>query len=266
MRTPYLASKSERMKRRLLWFFGEFFVVVSGVLVAFLLNGWWLSIKESERERIYLKQIHDDLKSVIENVTIVSDEQQSATHATAQLSATAYMANPPVVKEVEKMIIRSLRFAPAFQIAASLSSMVSTGELALIKNDSLRMELGELVSHLSEYNSSNNHMAFSWLVPGIDKMLNDINFSDLRFQLLSEEDLAYLASDTLSGFPPVDNLKLPEPVDVYALFNDARFRADLIVLHVAQHNLNALHKSILEKVESAKLRLETEMKRKGVAF
>ncbi len=42
------------------WYLGEFFVVVCAVLVAFILNSWWIGIKEKNQEEKYLAQIDQD--------------------------------------------------------------------------------------------------------------------------------------------------------------------------------------------------------------
>jgi len=247
--------------RKLKWFFGEFFVVVSGVLVAFLLNGWWMSIKEAEKERNYLRLIHHDIQTAIDNVSEVADKQHNTVHTTAQLLKYSYMTEPPAQHEVGMSMLRSMSFAPSYQISATLSSLVNTGELSLISEDSLRSALGELVSGLAEYSASNNEMGYSWLIPAFEKFATVVDIADLRFQMINEESMDSLATDSLMGFPYFHETSLPDTIDLHALIREKEYKNTVILLHVAQTNLYRLHVDFLEKLNHTKALLEKEMER-----
>lgn len=250
--------------KKIKWFLGEFFVVVSGVLVAFLLNGWWMNIKEAEKEREYLRQIHADIQTSIGHVQEATDDQRKALHKASQLLKSSYMTDPPGQEQLADYTLRSMNFAPAHEISAALSSLVNTGELHLIGNDSLRASLGELMSRLSEYTTSNNEMAYTWLVPAFERFAKVVDVADLRIQLLTREQLENVAADSLSGFPHPDEAAFPEPVDLQQLIRQPEFKNEMILLQIAQLNLYRLHTGFLEELKKTKKELEDELKRQGL--
>jgi len=247
--------------RKLKWFFGEFFVVVSGVLVAFLLNGWWMSIKEAEKERNYLGLIYHDIQTAIDNVSEVANDQHETANTTAQLLKFSYMTEPPAQQEIGESILRAMRFSHSNRVSATLSSLVNTGELSLIRGDSLRHALGELVSDLAEYSTSNNETGYSWLIPAFEKFATVVDIADLRFQIISEERMDSLATDSLMGFPYFHETALPDTIDLHALIREKDYKNTVILLHVAQTNLYLLHVTFLEKLNHTKALLEKEMER-----
>lgn len=247
--------------RNLKWFFGEFFVVVSGVLVAFLLNGWWMNIKEAEKEREYLRLIRTDLQTTIGHVEDASDAQRNTLHAASQLLKFSYMEVSPPEEKIGQTIFQSMNFSPSYQISATLSSLVNTGELSLIQDDSLRNALGELVSRLAEYTNSNNEMAYSWLVPAFERFASVVNVADMRYQMMGKENLEMMAVDSLSGYPHPENLALPDPVDLQALIREKEFKNTIILLQVAQSNLYRLHIGFLEELNRTNALLEKEIEK-----
>ncbi len=251
---------------KLKWFFGEFFVVVSGVLVAFLLNGWWMNIQEHRKERDYLKQIHSDIQSTIVQVEEAKKEQREIVYAVAQLLKNSYSITPVHDSLLIRHTLQSMSFSPSAQLSAALSSLVSTGDLQLIGNDSLRTALGELVSGLADYTSTNNEMAYSWLIPAFERFASVVNLADLRFEVLSEERWLKAAEDSLSGVPFPQDTEIGEPLDLRSLIRDPEFKNVMMLLYVAQSNLYRLHYRFLEDLKETRTHLEHEMLRRDVDF
>jgi hypothetical protein len=243
------------------WFLGEFFVVVAGVLVAFLLNGWWMNMREAQKERNYLVKIHDDLEATIENVTEAEEQQRKTVYAASTLLKAAYSTESVSDSLLNMDALRSMSFAPASQVSATLTTLVTTGDLDLISNDSLRMTLGELVSSLESYTSSVDHMAFDWLIPAYERFADVVNVADLRYDLFNDEYLTILSADTLSGFAQPTLLKRPPRKKWNELLETTEFRKELTKLHIAQTNLWRLHESFLKDLNKNKRMLEAEIER-----
>lgn len=248
------------------WFLGEFFVVVAGVLVAFLLNGWWMSIQDTKKEQSYLKHIHRDLMATIGHVEEARDQQKQTVHAASTLLSEAYSQGVKDDKEISKLIIRSMSFAPSAQISATLASLVSTGDLQLISSDSLRMSLTEMLSTLDAYEHTNDQMAFTWLVPAYERFADASKLADLRFQIFDGPMLEKLGQDSLSGFPRQEVVALPHRVDVQSMMRQADFRNELLKLQVAHTNLYRLHSGFMDDLEKTRTLLEAEMDNRGIAY
>lgn len=252
--------------KKLRWFFGEFFVVVSGVLVAFLLNGWWMSMKDAEKEENYLRQIHRDLQSTIAHVSKAENEQRAVLHACSQLMSAAYSKELPPDSILTKHALNSMSFWPGSQVSAAISSLVSTGALQLISNDSLRSALAELNTKFNEYAISNNHMSYDWLIPVYENFADVVAISNLRFQAIPPGQWEKIAADSLSGFPSPDQAEVPEPIDFKKLLNDREFKSTLIRLYIAQANLFSLHREFHKELLKFKAILEDELRQREVEF
>lgn len=252
--------------KKVKWFFGEFFVVVAGVLVAFVLNGWWLSMKEAQKEQDYLQYIHSDLCTTLDIVEDAESHQRKALHGAFTLLRASYSHNLKNDTDLPLHLIRSLSFAPTAQVSATLASLVATGDLQLITNDSLRRNLSQLLTSLEGYEQSNSDMGFLWLVPAIENFADVVNIADLRFQILDSTMLAGVAEDSLSGFPAPLDLLRPDPVDISDLITKPEFRSSLIKLQIAHHNLYSTHKELKDQLAITRKMLEREMHARSIAF
>ncbi len=251
---------------KLKWFLGEFFVVVAGVLVAFILNSWWMSIKDANKEQTYLVQIYEDINSTIDQVKEAEEEQRAITHAASMLMALTYSTQLPPDSVISAYIWRSMAFAPTSRVSATLSSLVSTGDLQLIKNDSLRSVLGDLVSDLNAYTTTNDHMAFWWLIPAYERFADEVHVADFRFQSFNEKKYAQLAADSLRGFPDPIIIDMPERRDLHEMIKHKDFRQNLLKLHIAQLNFWRLHKDFHNELLKTREMLIREMEAEAVEY
>lgn len=248
------------------WFLGEFFVVVAGVLVAFVLNGWWMAVKERNLEREYLKYIHSDLESTIQIVEVAEKQQRATLYASSRLLSISFSIQIPSDSIIAIDILKSMTFAPAAQVSATLSSLVSTGNLQLISDDSLRIALNTMLSSLEAYERNNEQMAFQWLIPAYERFADAANLSELRFQAFDDATLERIAQDSLSGFASPSDLLRPKPQVLPELIRDKAFIQNLTKLHIAQKNLYNLHSDFLSELTGARDLLEAKMKVKQVSF
>jgi len=74
-------------------------------------------------------QIYEDLNFTITQVSKAEDQQRNILHAASQLSALAYSNSLPHDSVFNMYIWRSMAFAPASHVSATLSSLVRTGDL-----------------------------------------------------------------------------------------------------------------------------------------
>lgn len=248
------------------WFLGEFFVVVAGVLVAFVLNGWWMAVKERNLEREYLKYIHSDLESTIEIVAAAEEQQRATAYAASSLLRTSYSKQVPEDSVIASQILRSMSFAPASQVSATLSSLVSTGNLQLISDDSLRIALNTMLSSLDAYERNNEQMAFQWLIPAYERFADAVSLSEFRFQAFDDQTLDRIAQDSLSGFPTARDLMRPHPQNLSYLIGTESFIQSLMKLQIAHLNLYQLHSAFLGELKDTKRLLEAKMKENKISF
>ncbi len=241
-------------------------MVLAGVLVAFLLNGWWQGMKDAEKEHDYLRYIYRDLHSTIVIVERAVEIQRATTHGAAQVMAAAYSDAAPPDSILLRHMYRALSFAPSSQVSTTLASLINTGDVQLIADDSLRLLISELMAKLHAYEENTEHMAFEWLIPTYERYAEAIGLADLRFQIFPESLLAHLGSDSLSGFPTFENLRKPEPRKVAHLLSEPHFINVAMQMQIAQYNLYQSHRGMLEELKQLRSAMERHMQRCAISF
>jgi hypothetical protein len=135
--TPSIAH-GRAWRSSLRWFLAEFVVVVAGVLVALMLNGWAQERQDGQREQAYLRQLHADL--IASERDLGEAEEFLDRRAAASARVLHRFWRDEVV--VDDSLIEDLslprstrRFRPVLGTAEAL---ISSGQINLIRSDALR--------------------------------------------------------------------------------------------------------------------------------
>lgn len=248
--------KAQQVKR-IQWFLGEFFVVVAGVLVAFMLNGWWNTARDEQQEDRYIAHLVQDLRKSLENVEKASVQQEENHKGAAMLLRMCYEREPPPDSVINHHLLKSLRISPAVEVSSTLVSLVNTGDIELIQNDSLRFVLAEFAAEIADYKTQNENIVIYWIVPAFERFIDELNFADRRYNLFDERTVNLLAEDSLRAMAVVDDrIELEfEPFEL--LLRKASFRRELTKLWVAHGNLHMMHQSYKARLEEVLNFIET---------
>src|SRR5262245_56681388 len=127
------------------WFAAEFLVVVSGILVALAVQSWWSDRADRLQEQALLQRLRAEFVSNRKQYDeIVQEHNEIIEHVKRVLEWTG--PKPPAVdvETFEANVSTLLNDLPAFRPATSeLDAMLSTGQLALLRNAELRAKLSE---------------------------------------------------------------------------------------------------------------------------
>lgn len=202
----------------------EFAVIVAGVLCALAAQAWWEQRENREREATYLRQLLADTRlnaeRVREAVAIDSAAGVAARRAADALTSTG--APPPADSLVEWISGAGVGSEPQ-TVSGSYRAVVGTGELRLIRSDTLRAALAAYASFLE--NETERQRQFRMVVSSeAGEMAMAMPF--MRRMLLDGPD--------------------PSRVDVRALRDDPRVAGLLFTVQIANANrlsgLRALRK------------------------
>jgi len=131
----------------------ELVVVILGILIAFQIDRWAEDRRDREHEFDYLVRLKDDLQIEIQSMDAALEHAESRIAAVLLLEEV--LANPPIVLErpgavaaaVETATWRSFPQINAFVY----SELQSTGNLALIRSESLRRDLANHYSSIRHH-------------------------------------------------------------------------------------------------------------------
>ena len=147
-----------RFNKYLLYAFGEIILVVIGILIALQINNWNEGRKERSREVNYLKNLKSDLVSEIDN------NEQFANYRYEKAKACTVLLNTEAPKTIEDVQEYTDIYEKVFIWNTYLPNnntfkeLLSSGNLSLIENDSIKNALLELDKSYASITTGEEHM------------------------------------------------------------------------------------------------------------
>ncbi|NNF57966.1 MAG: hypothetical protein HKN04_06960, partial [Rhodothermaceae bacterium] len=140
---------------KLRWFGAEYLIVVLGVLTAVGLNAWWQGRQDAAREQAYLHQLVDDLQ---ETRTQLEHTERILALQGASLGRLLRpyrsSSRPPGDSVLTWMGSFVFLQQPAF-VTGTATALVETGDLNLIRNDSLRTAITSYLGRIDRQATNN---------------------------------------------------------------------------------------------------------------
>ena len=153
-------TTTSKWKKNIRWFSAEFLVVVSGVLIALALNSFWQSRLDSSREAAYLDQIRTDIEETRQQFAEALQFNEGMLLALDSLNSAS---NGLLMLSDEDIIrLNNLDFLWAVPVTGTVEALVSTGELHLISNDSLRTSVIQFVNESETFENILLEYVFRW--------------------------------------------------------------------------------------------------------
>ena len=126
---------------------GEIILVVIGILIALSINNWNESRKEAIQETAILNQLHIEFKSNLRQLDEKIDLKKEAINSSLQLFKYIDFPNLRNKDSVDYHLARTLPYSTFDPI---VNDLASSGELRIIKNDSLKQKLSFWTSEIKD--------------------------------------------------------------------------------------------------------------------
>jgi hypothetical protein len=123
---------------RVRWFLAEFLIVVCGILAALALTAWWESRQNSARELAFLRQLEVDLNISQRQLDSAADFFYVRAAAAAAVSRAFWSPTAPNPDSLASWLGPPLASRRARPVVGTATALVSSGELNLIRDDSIR--------------------------------------------------------------------------------------------------------------------------------
>lgn len=238
-------------QRTLRWFGAEIIVVVAGVLIALALNAWWQARHDRSAEQAYLRAIVTDLDNTSGSLErAISGNENTVQSITKLLNASV----ESVGVSHDSLVVWS-RKAQFVTLAAysvgSAKALVATGELQLVRNDSVRLTISRLLDDVDQAREAERWL-FEIMTPLIERIARKTTslevYADLermappRLQVALDSSL--LRSIQRRGRPP--------DIEVEELIRDKGSVKDLLALLDGMQSLNAWRGQVLIKIKASR--------------
>jgi hypothetical protein len=119
----------------------EMLVVVLGVVIGFQVNAWGHARSDRAKERGYLEQLTSDVAATRRGLVGLDSTEAVGDRASARLVAAFRAPQAPPADSLLAWVARATRVEPPFVVLGTVRTLLSTGDLALIRDDSLRAYL-----------------------------------------------------------------------------------------------------------------------------
>lgn len=251
-------SSRQGWRRGVRWFGAEFLVVVTGVLVALAVGAWWQGRQEAVQERAYLRQLAADLHET-EQAALASDAfLRPVDRAGSRLWLAFYGAEPPPQDTLLAWAERSMWTSTVRPVLGTAEALVATGDLALIRNDSLRTAI---IAYLERTRSRQyDHEQFDQMWAGAERRMRG-HIDPTESALMHYEPAVLAEFLAQMGVPEVDLAKLtaPFPFDRGTFLEDAEALRDAFEMADAKRNLLLVRQSMRTDAKTLRERVEAEL-------
>jgi len=133
----------------------ELVVIIAGVLIALAIDEWRGNIKDAKTEAEYVQQLLADLQTTIDRVSSAAAEELDNEIATKKLLALFEKAESEEPGLVRSLIPLACDFNNPVPVLGTADTLVSTGDLRLIRNATSRSKITQYLSQTRDY----------WLTP-----------------------------------------------------------------------------------------------------
>lgn len=195
-------------------------VIVVSILLAFAIDAWWDRSQDRAREQAYLRLLETDLTATLENNARFSANADATDRVNAQLVQAYYKPLVPPADSLRRWLAMVSQGGWVVQPRlGTAQSLVSSGDLALIRGDSLKLAIRDYLTNMNAFEGFEEQYLKSLLDAGAE-LGNHVNEGRIRLNLIDPEVRDSLASAVpLFAYPAGPIRPLPA-VDFGAVVRD----------------------------------------------
>ena len=204
------------------WFAAEYLIVVLGVLTAVGINSWWGERQDRLQEAAYLRQLDADFDQTERVFDEAEPGIRQGDHAAAALFRPFRTGERPPADSVYLWLGRATFFNLPYAVTQTAEALVTTGDLTLVRDDSLR---AAITDYLALWERSNTLMRSNGLM-AIDyarALGRSVDLSEAVLVPIPDGVAAANAAGYPNAFPEGATegaYESPFPLDVDAFYAD----------------------------------------------
>jgi hypothetical protein len=174
---------------------GEIILVVIGILIALQINNWNENLKNNKLEISYLQRIYEDLENDLiqfDRTTKLAEERNKRVLFLEQAIEDSQLIIDNSDYFIKSIIYANYTFRPPIS-NHSFEEIKSSGRLALIKNEDLRVSIAKY------YDFEFNYSQFDFMKEDVQLKYNEYSRGILNQEQLNWVITTYYISDSKSG-------------------------------------------------------------------
>lgn len=227
---PMILARLAAAVRRQDWFVValEIAIVVLGVIIGFQVTAWGEARSDAAKEQVYLRQLAADLRESDLLVAQVDSAEVPWLAATGRVVRAYYTPEPPPRDSLIAWMRLAWHHRTVQPLLGTAEALVATGDLRLIRSDSLRKEIVVYLQSMRREIQNQNDYAEEW-VRYTDLPMEGIDPSEFVRDYFGPVVLDSLSQDPDFLIPPEPRrVRFPLDVEAYLAnrsYNRAWFKA-----------------------------------------
>jgi hypothetical protein len=253
----------------------EVAVVVLGVAIGFQVAAWGAARSDAAKEQRYLSQLAADLRETERQLTDADSFLVEPDRAGGRLWAAFYQTEPPTVDSLFAWRAVMARMRLVTPVLGTAEALIATGDLSLIRDDSLRSAITGYIESSRYQASIQNERSRRWwdelqrLDTGLDPM-------EAYFRAAEDSDLMAIREDGVpsadapgwgsvrdrfrsGGYPVPDTLRIRFPLNVEAFLSNREMLSATFAMARAKSNLKATRADMREDALALLRRVEVQL-------
>lgn len=238
------------------WFVAEFFVVVSGIVVALWLQAWWQGRQEASREGAYLRQMAADLRETERRLGESDRLARDGERAGALLVRAYYSPEAPPADSVLAWLRRANPYEAARPVTGTIEALVLTGDLNLIRDAGVR---AAVTGYLDEarLQVETQQVFVQSFNAAADRVQRRINAGEIEALTAGQARIDSLAGAADLYVLPAGPRRALPPIDARALVRDRGAHADLYEMNQAKLILRETREQMRQSALRLRARLDS---------
>ena len=239
---------------------GEIILIVIGILIALQINNWNEGNKNIEQEKVYLKNLKDDLNGIIDAYNIANTVESLILKQTKDILRhydlnEGFYNMDSIFPKLNDLTVR-WNVTPS---ATTLVEMINSGQTKLIRNTNLRKELVAFNEELNLWsaNTVNNHtnLVDNLIVPEIFKLgaYSSMGLSDEMESIFKNFTYDSFIQTTDKSLVTISIKELNNPKQKLNIVNLINYRHSIASLQKGVNN------GIINRVKELLQSIETEL-------
>tara|TARA_R110000823_G_scaffold297227_1_gene417337 strand:- start:391 stop:1155 length:765 start_codon:yes stop_codon:yes gene_type:complete len=234
---------SGKFKSYLLYAFGEIFLIVIGILIAWKIN----DLNEIRKNRIVEMKIYHSLYEELNtNLKVLNEGIVKYSNNVNRLEATLNYVGlaPEKITRGAKDTIVHINYAPMVLLEGALNSVISTSKFEIIESDSLKTLIANYPTEIAEFKITDakiNDIVVNHLQPVLEKHLALVD-------ILPQENPKY---NKIRDFGRVSNY--------YTLLNTKEYQNALVDRLLQTENLLTQAKKLRNRTQVMGIKLRQEL-------
>ena len=261
-RSPTVLGRLAEAVRQQSWFAVavEVAVVVLGVVIGFQVTAWGQARADRAKEQIYLRQLAADLRETERSVARADSSLAPTDRSGAELVRAYYRPEPPPRDSLLRWLSNTYWSETAIPIVSTAEALVATGDLGLIRDDTLRSAITGYLEAMQDARDSQQDLSDRFAVAA-EPLFDRIDLALLRTESMDPAVVDSLArANPYYGLPEGPRRPL-RPVDVRALLTDDGTRALLRRMNLMKQNLRWVREDIADETAALLRRVEAQTDR-----